>query len=325
MAASVSEFPSLLKLTAGLRSALSASRHVIGKLRILDREPALTASTFPSEIVTCRLDNGTQLRLYCKYAVGYSHDSHDHRRGLAYEATVYSKFLRPLQATVPKFYGVHTDATAGGTWLFLEYLDKSVPVNQTPDPAPLMAQAARWIGGFHAVNKARLAGTPIPFLVVYDADYYLGWARRTALFAGRLHRHYPWLDTVCRHFEKLVDFLLARPATVIHGEYESDNLLFRDGMIYPVDWESAAVAAGEIDLARLTWGWPEDIVRQCEQQYQQARWPEGQPLDFERRLAAARLYLRLRFLGHRAEWTLHKSSLELFEELRSMGEQLGVI
>jgi hypothetical protein len=322
VAASVSEFPNLPKLTAGLKSALSANGRVTG---VLDREPALTASTFPSEIVTCRLNHGAQLRLYCKYAVGYNHDSHDHRRGLAYEATVYSKFLQPLQATAPKFYGVHTDPRTGETWLFLEYLDKSVPVNQMPDLTPLMAQAARWIGGFHAANEARLASAPMPFLVAYDADYYLGWARRTSRFAGRLHRRYPWLETVCRRFEELVDLLLSQPATVIHGEYESDNLLFRDGMIYPIDWEAAAIAVGEIDLARLTWGWPTEIVKKCEIEYRLARWPEGPPADFERTLAIARLYLPLRFLGDRPEWTIDESSSELFEELHSAGRQLGFI
>jgi hypothetical protein len=57
--------------------------------------------------------------------------------------------------------------------------------------------------------------------------------------------------------------------------------------IYPVDWESAAVAAGEIDLAALTEGWPPGFVEQCELEYQRARWPEGPPTGFERRLAAA--------------------------------------
>ena len=57
----------------------------------------------------------------------------------------------------------------------------------------------------------------------------------------------------------------------------------------PADWESAALAAGEIDLASLTWGWEDDVASLCEQQYCLVRWPDGTPDDFALRLTAARV------------------------------------
>jgi hypothetical protein len=57
---------------------------------------------------------------------------------------------------------------------------------------------------------------------------------------------------------------------------------------------SAAIAVGEIDLASLTDGWREEIMRKCEVEYQQARYRDGPLEDFDRTLDAARLYFYFR-------------------------------
>jgi thiamine kinase-like enzyme len=184
--------------------------------------------------------------------------------------------------------------------------------------------AARWIGRFHAVTEARLSSTPLPFLNTYDAAYYQGWVRRTALFAEPMRPRLPWLMPLCEHSQEAIALLLAPPVTIIHGEYYPKNVLYREGIVYPVDWESAAIAAGEIDLACLTDRWPADTVRECQRAYQQARWPHGMPADFAQRLSAARLYMHFRWLGDRPEWTTDQQYWR-FEHLRSVGEQLGLI
>jgi aminoglycoside phosphotransferase (APT) family kinase protein len=165
------------------------------------------------------------------------------------------------------------------------------------------------------------------FLKRYDAEYYLGWAHRTALLAGPLHARLPWLATLCQRFEILVPLLLAPPPTIIHGEYYGRNILVQDGIVYPVDWESAAIAAGEIDLASLTDQWPSSITEECELAYQHARWPQGTPIEFERRLAAARLYLHFRWLGELRDGNTAGSGRfeRRFDEMRSLGEELHLI
>src|SRR5205807_8984724 len=135
--------------------------------------------------------------------------------------------------------------------------------------------------------------------------YYVGWAGRTSKFAGRLHRSFPWLAKLCDDFGDVIAPLLEAPLTIIHGEYQPHNVLCREGEIYPVDWQSAAIASGEIDLVGLLDGWwPEDVVRHCEFEYRKARWPLGAPADFEQRLGAARLYWPLRWLGDLPEQTI---------------------
>jgi len=219
----------------------------------------------------------------CKYEAGHSHTVYGHRGNVAYEAEVYRHVLQPLRTSTPTFYGAHTDMTKGETLLILEYLDNSLHVHRTPEPAVAMSQAARWIGRFHAENEARLSSALPMFLNTYDAEYYLGWVRRALLFAEPWHTCFPWLASLCERSEEFVAALLAPPPTVIHSEYYPLNILFRNGIVHPVDWESAAIAAGEIDLASLTERWPAEIARECELEYQLTRWPAGAPANFERK------------------------------------------
>src|SRR5207248_3847198 len=128
---------------------------------VLTREPHVYSSTYPSEVITCRLGDGAPLRLHCKYSAGREHRCHGHRGDLAYEAEVYRTVLRPMGAQVPQFYGSYQDPMTGWTWLVLEHMDKCCCVS---DRLETMEQAACWLGRFHADAEARLAAAPAPRL-----------------------------------------------------------------------------------------------------------------------------------------------------------------
>jgi hypothetical protein len=290
-----------------------------GRITIVDRELAPRASTFPCEIVTCQFADGSRRRFFCKYPGGYHDDAYGHRGGVGYEARVYRDVLAPLCMSTPKWHGTYVSAEAGDVWLILEYLEGAAWRSRA------ITRAAEWIGRFHAAGQAHLATGAGAFLNRYGAEYYAGWARRTASFAtGELSRSYPWLASVCRCFDDFVPCLLAGEPTIIHGEYYPVNILLHQGVIHPVDWESAAVAAGEIDLAALTEGWPVDVVQQCESAYQLARWPNGAPAAFHCTLDAARLYLGFRWLGG-PECTSREQALPRLEHLRRAAERLALI
>jgi hypothetical protein len=310
-------------LTAALTHILRDYGLAGGQATVLDRQPNIYEGTFPTEIVTCRLEDGSERQLLCKYGSNHWDNVYGHKGGGPYEAQVYRQVLQPLRVATPKFYGALADADGDRTFLVFEYLDGGVWVNKTPEPAA-MGLAARWIGQFHALGQGCLTGSR-SFLRFYDTAYYSGWACRTSLYAGHLHERFPWLAKLCERSEEFAALLLAPSATIIHGEYYPENVLFHDGAIFPVDWESAAIAAGEIDLASLTEGWPIKAVTECTLEYQRARWPEGTPPDFERALAAAQLYLHLRWLGDRPEWTTDRTWRWRFGRLRTIGEQLGMI
>jgi hypothetical protein len=325
----LSLLPDSPTLTARLGAALNSES--LGSLNLLQRKRPRYMSTFPNEVVTCQLPDGSKRRLFCKYEAGRSHYSYGHRGGLAYEAQVYQRVLHSSSNFRPALMGAHTDQTNGGTWLFFEYLDrctrlKDIRVRLKGISQPVaLALAARWLGQFHKANQARLANGSASFLKRYDADYYAGWVRRTWEFAKPLRGTYPWLKHLCKHGSEIFAPLLAALPTVVHGEFYINNILVRGSRVFPVDWESTAIGAGEIDLAALIEGpWREAVVHRCEREYKRSRWTEGAPEEFSRTFDAARLYLHFRWLGDRPEWTTREKSRWRFQELRLLTKRLGI-
>jgi hypothetical protein len=308
--------PSTGALEDGLRE-IFANGGVGCRVEVLARSSNVYSSTAPSEIVRCRLGNGRELTLLCKYSLGPRGNSFGHRGGGPYEALIYRHVLQPLEASAPVLHGVRVDPTTQSTWLVLEYVD-GFSRGMSRDS---MFLAAVWAAAFH-----RAAEELQPYrteLMVYDRCYYRGWAARTEEFAASAHKRWPWLATVCARFAEQGPDLLGAQPTVIHGEYYPHNVLSRHHReIHPVDWESAALAAGEIDLASLTEGWPAAYARRCESLYQQVRWPGGAPHDFGRALAAARVYLALRWLGESPVQTESRLSRPYFEQLQRQGAEL---
>jgi hypothetical protein len=270
-------------------------------VELLARRRVGDRATFPNEAVTVAA-GGKARTVFCKYGSGDGHPVFGHRGGVRYEARVYRDVLECVTTRTVGYVGHHHDDGSGDTSLFLEYLEGAAPYawSATSRDAVL---AATWLGRFHR-ETARLPPTSA-FLCRYDRVYYDGWAERTLGYTEPLRRSQSWIPAACRGFVELVDVLLAAPAVVLHGEYYAKNVLVAHGAAYPVDWESAAVGAGEIDLAAATDGfWEPALVAAAEATYAAARWPEGPPDNFRRRLAVARLYTQFRWLGDRPEWTV---------------------
>ena len=318
--------PDVDTLACGLKAALKTDGC---PLTIVERQPQIYASSYPSEIVRCRFADGSERQILCKYATGLDHNTYGHRGGVAYEADVYRHVLEPLRTSTPRFYGSLAEVSSRGAWLLIEYIAEGVRADEAQSPPEALRRAAGWIGHFHSANEARLFSTPLAFLHVHDGDYYRQWARRTADFAGDWHQQLPWLAPLCSRVEMLADAFAALPRTVIHGEFTPHNTLIRGEDVCPIDWESAAIAIGEIDLAGLTDGWPSEVVLDCELEYQRARWPQSASPDFKRTLDMARLYWDLLWLGHQPARPTVRPYVERtrrrFSHLHSIGRRLELI
>jgi hypothetical protein len=331
--------PELPTLTARLAAALEGEADFPPPLTVMERKLPPRTSTFPNETVTCQFGNGRQQRLFVKYEAGQSQNSYGHRDGVSYEAKVYSQLLRDYPGFRPRCLGSHTDSTTGETWLVLEYLENCIPVIEIPvqdptRPALSMTESVRWIARFHAAHEESATNGAPAFLKIYDAEYYRGWCRRTAELTQPIHDLHPWLPDLCKKEDEWLAVISNAPRTIIHGEYYGKTLLFRNGspsgedaQVFPVDWESTALAVGEIDLAALTEGihWPARVVEQCEHIYQQTRWPNGAPSKFAQTFDAARIYLHFRWLGERPDWTFRKKTLWRYDHLKAAAERLGLI
>jgi len=311
-------------LTEVLTAALADSPKPARLVAVLDRQPNVSSSTFESEIVTCRMDNGVELKLLCKYGQFWrsnarDHQSWGHRRGATYEADVYRRVLEPLNAEVPRCFGVHQDSRTGTSCLFLEYLEGA----KRPENIEDLAKAATWLGRFHSRAKAFAGTEKASFLTRYDRAYYAGWAQRTSQFAEPFRERYDWVPGVCERFSELGAPLLESQSTVIHGEYYRNNLLMHLGSLYAVDWESCAVGAGEVDLAMLVDGCPQEEIDELVCLYCRERREGSAEQGFAERLALAKVYVHFRWLGDQLDWTPFEAWR--FDALRVDGEHAGLL
>ena len=322
MASSRLHFPDTRRLEAGLAPAFDTNGK--GRLKVLKRELSPYSTTFPCEIVTCRLTDNKTTEVFCKYSADIDYTGFGHRGGPAYELTVYREVLRPIGVSVPICYGGEVDPKSGQAWLALEYLPDALGVGKLYRSGAMLA-AAGWIGRFHRLTQTRATAGGTAWMKAYTRQYYMGWVRRTVKSSSSLLRKHPWLEAVCQRASGLLAPLLDEPLSIIHGEYYPHNVLYHRGRVYPVDWESAAGAAGEIDIAALTEDWSAKMTRSCIAAYQQERWPEGVPADFTRRFLAARLYLCFRWLGDYADWSRYSASSDYLRRLRRLGREVGVL
>src|SRR2546422_1219449 len=113
-----------------------------GGVTVLQRQRNPYESTFPTEIVTCRVGgNGSPLRLFIKYGTKPFDGVYGHRGDVSYEARVYRDVLQALHTSTPAYYGVHRDETAGVPWLVIEYLKGGIQTSRSHDPNAIVRAA----------------------------------------------------------------------------------------------------------------------------------------------------------------------------------------
>ena len=271
-----------MELTEVLTQALGAPVTVHGTV------PNAYQSTFESLIVDCEAA-GERLELLAKWGPTRSGSGHGHRGGVTREAETYRELLAPF-GLGPRFFGAVEDGES--TCLVLEHVANATRLASS-DESGLVA-AARWAGEFHA----RYEGAQPPHLPVYDRGYYVAWARR----ARELWSVVEGVERACARFELSLGALLAAPQTVIHGEFGPENILVNGESVCPVDWESAAVGPGEVDLALVVQDWPEPWRSDAIRAYQAVRWPAGPPAGHEEAFDVADLYWLVRWLGDAELW-----------------------
>jgi hypothetical protein len=308
--------PDLDALTAGLARVFGTSP---GGVDVLERIPNVYATSAQTEIVVARVGRRAERRLFVKHASARA-EPVAHRGGAAYESAVHRHVLAPLGVSRAVLFGTF-EVEGRGTSAVFDWLPDAMRVGKSPD-ATAIERAARWIGTLHRRSQTVIVRCAPP-LVRHDAPYYEGWVERTIAFATRGRRR--WLEPVGARARDAFASFAASPGTVTHGEFYPNNVLVDDDGVYPVDWETAAIAPGEVDLAALTEGWAPDVVARCERVYALARWGQRPDDGFGERLATARLHLAFRWLGDRASWTTDARADTRYEYLRSEGARLGWI
>ena len=288
---------------------------------VLGRRPNAYTSSSRSEVVTIHAAQDGHRDFLVKYDRPGGDAAPACRHGIEYCDRVYRGLVSRLPLPHLRSLGLIRFGATGLAALVVEHLDHAFRVGEAPEVSGILS-AAEWCGCFHRWGTTRRDDSDLAFLVRYDAGYFRAWADRAARLAAAGGRQTAWLDRTCAAFRDLADVLATAPSTIIHGELSPQNVLWRDGEIYPVDWESAAVAAGEIDLAALLFGWPEEMVDRSVTAYWQARQAPPPPA-FAQRFAAATLYTALRWLPPPATDNDPRFSLAV-DRLQETATALGV-
>jgi aminoglycoside phosphotransferase (APT) family kinase protein len=295
-------------------------------------------SSFAIHDVDLVLDDGTPLELLVKNvswlglrrraAAGRPTFLHDPLR----EIETYRNVLAPHVAGPPVFFGAVADPEQDRYWVLLE----RVSGLQLADIGEfeVWEEAARFLARMHvqlAASLPELGAAARERLLRYDADFYAVWARRAHAFVGARPveaRLRAGLEHIASRYDAVVARLVELPATVLHGEFYSFNVLAerRGGLrICPVDWETAALGPGLVDLAGLVAGsWSAAEKRRLALAYHDAAGDPRAPDEFLAALDWCRLHVAVQWVGWSEQGMRRARWREWAAEAVDLAESLGL-
>jgi hypothetical protein len=296
-----------------------ASADVPRRIRELEIRPCPYRSSFPIHELEVTFTDGSTASLVAKQVdrAPLTPSGRPVKPDLLHDAPrevrVYETLLAPADVGTAAFHG------AADGLLLLEKVD-ATPLWQVDD-LEVWCAVARWLAGFHRRfgtledEQARAAT-----LIRYDRRFLSVWLERARSFVP-----YGALDRIVRAHETAVERLASMPQTLVHGELYPSNVLVAAGStgirVCPIDWETAGIGPGVVDLAALATGWSSAAADLLAEAYrEEAADADGQA--FAQALRCSRLHLAVRWLGWSQAWSPppeHRHDW-LAEALRLAGE-----
>ncbi|HJZ60483.1 MAG TPA: aminoglycoside phosphotransferase family protein [Gemmataceae bacterium] len=328
-------------LTATLAALLD--RHLGRPVRVagIERQRSAYSSSFALDELEVRLEDGTAVSLVLKdlsrsaILEGARRARPAFRYDPLREVRTYRDLLAPARLGTPAYYGSVADPAAGRYWLFLERV-QGVRLNEVGDFA-VWEEVARWLARLHVAFASRAERLAHEGWPRHGGEFYRVWADRAGEFTrvadpplspGTVRR----LRRLVASYDRVVGRLLALPVTLIHDEFYPSNVLIgqRDGRlrVCPVDWETAAVGPGLIDLAALTAGdWTDGQRRVLVRAYLEAlpHGPGGSEDEVLTGLDYCRLHSAVQWAGWSTDWSPPpECARDWLEDALTLAESLGL-
>lgn len=334
--------PTTPDLRAALQVGLRASFAPGCRVARVQRSASAYATSAALENLDVELGDGRVLRLVFK-DVGRAALLDGARRAkpaFLYdplrEIQCYRTVLNEPELGTASCYATVADERRGHYWLFLERVP-GVELYQVGE-LETWQHAAAWLARLHdrfLTSPGRLASVH-GRLLRYDGEFYRRWSRRALRFArlkaseAQLRR----LESIVGRYDRVVERLVELPRTFIHGEFYASNVLVqREAVgtrICPVDWETAALGPGLVDLAALTAGpWSERDRSAIVAAYRTALptaplWRLSEE-DFATLLDCCGLHVALQWLGWSGDWTPpSEHAFDWLAEALRLAERLGL-
>jgi hypothetical protein len=207
----------------------------------------------------------------------------------------------------------------GGRWLLMEWAG-SVDLGQVGARA-VWCEAASRLARMHVWGESRVDELSRGSLVRWDdPQLHLWWARRArrsqAVDRTRGFVTKDPLGPLWRRYHVVADRVAAMPKTLVHGDLNASNVLVMrasaGNRIRIIDWETAGVGPGLIDLASLISGRLPDGHRAAMEAAYRANLAGSSlsalPADaFDEALCWCRLALAVKWLGWSPGWSPPKT------------------
>jgi len=232
----------------------------------------------------------------------------------AREIIVYRHILAGAGLGTPTCYGAHVDRENERYWLLLEKVAGN-PLSKTGEFS-IWCDAARWLADMHC-RLAEVAAHPqlTASLLQYKEAFFNDWIDRaehfSSLRADYANNGYSEISRLTAQCRRAVRKIGSLPQTFIHGEFYASNVLISSGddriRICPIDWETAAIGPGLLDLAALVAGnWTEDRRTELALAYYDALTPAMRSYanceEFCQALRCCRLFMAIKWLGWSSDW-----------------------
>lgn len=229
-------------------------------IRELRRQPSTHSSTFVLEDLWVRLQDGPELNLILKElsrlgAVLASEGIKPDFVGDPLREILMYRHVLTGRLDTAICYAAIVDCSGQRGWLVLERVP-GVELYQVGEPEVWRAVAC-WLAEFHVwgLGKAEMAASAAR-VQPHTKWFYQQWMQRALAHAANASTLNA-LRCLANKHEYIVKRLLTLPQTLIHGEFYASNILVQMAnppRICPVDWETAALGPGLMDLAALTSG-----------------------------------------------------------------------
>lgn len=253
------------------------------ELTLISRARGEYESTHPIEDVSVSTEEDL-LELVCKYSSETFDPVTGHSRGSAYEAEIYRRAFPDPDLSTPICYGTFSP-TESVDCIVLEHVP-GYRIHHSEYPRGLV-EVCGDLGGFHAGG----VGSVPRDHNVFSRAYFSRLMSEMELLPGVSSR-------LERRSSAVIDSLANSARALIHGELYPQNVLINEDGPVVIDWESAGVGPGVLDLAVLTQGsWDPDLVDECEEVYWRAR-GDLDSVWARKHLAAARIFAAGQLLLH---------------------------
>ncbi len=284
----------------------------------LVRRPSPYATVFPADVVEVRLADGGAKTLFVKY-LGTEEGDHPDKLGPEREIGLYRDILDGEGLPVVRCYGAPWDTRLGRYQLLLEHVNDW---NLKYHDLSAWYRAAHELGRLHAWFAQRVPMLEkCGVLTRLDGAYVWGWARRAGEEAARrgpILRNR--LQDLLRGYHPVPATLEAAPATLVHNDLSPKNVIADRSQEPPriclVDWESAGIGCGLLDLTNLSYGLDEEAQTRMRESYRTgltaagAEAPEGN--DVARQALASEAHKALWRLAHCGVWDLPEKAVHGF-------------